>query len=77
MKAKSQTLGAPVARERRAGEVVDLHIAEDPQAWRQQGGSKVAVRPDGAVEASGKVASQIVQPLLVALRWAFYWQQML
>lgn len=44
---------------------------------RKRGGSKVAVRPDGAVEASGKVASQIDQPLLVALRRAFYWQQML
>ena len=35
------------------------------------------VRPDGQVEASGKVATQIDQPLLVALTRAFYWQQLL
>jgi len=35
------------------------------------------VRPDGQVEASGKVAAQIDQPLRVALTRAFYWQQLL
>ena len=35
------------------------------------------MRPDGAVESPGKVASQIDQPLLVALTRAFYWQQLL
>jgi hypothetical protein len=37
----------------------------------------VVVRPDGQVESPGKVASQIDQPLLVALTRAFYWQQLL
>lgn len=32
---------------------------------------------DGQVDAPGKVASQIDQPLLVALTRAFYWQQLL
>ena len=35
------------------------------------------MRPDGQVDAPGKVASQIDQPLLVALTRAFYWQQLL
>jgi len=35
------------------------------------------VRPDGQVEVPGKVATQIDQPLLVALTRAFYWQQLL
>lgn len=35
------------------------------------------MRPDGAVESPGKAASQIDQPLLVALTRAFYWQQLL
>lgn len=39
--------------------------------------SKVVVRPDGQVEAPGKVATQHDQPLLVALTQAFYWQQLL
>ena len=48
-----------------------------PLKIRKRGGSKVVVRPDGAVESPGKVASQIDQPLLVALTRAFYWQQLL
>lgn len=35
------------------------------------------VRPDGQVEAPGKVATQHDHPLLVALTRAFYWQQLL
>lgn len=35
------------------------------------------MRPDGAVDSPGKIASQIDQPLLVALTRAFYWQQLL
>lgn len=35
------------------------------------------MRPDGQVDAPGKVATQIDQPLLVALTRAFYWQQLL
>ena len=34
-------------------------------------------RPDGAVESPGKVATQIDQPLLVALTRAFYRQKLL
>lgn len=35
------------------------------------------MRPDGQVGAPGKAATQIDQPLLVALTRAFYWQQLL
>jgi hypothetical protein len=48
-----------------------------PLKIRKRGASKVVVRPDGAVEAPGTVASQHDQPLLVALTRAFYWQQLL
>jgi hypothetical protein len=48
-----------------------------PLKIRKRGASKVVVRPDGQVESPGKVASQIDQPLLVALTRAFYWQQLL
>jgi hypothetical protein len=48
-----------------------------PLKIRKRGGSKVVVRPDGAVESPGKAATQIDQPLLVALTRAFYWQQLL
>ena len=55
-----------------------LHIAEMPDFRRDlaetHGGFE---RPDGQVESPGKVASQIDQPLLVALTRAFYWQQLL
>ena len=37
----------------------------------------MVVRPDGHLNAPGKVATQIDQPLLVALTRAFYWQQLL
>jgi hypothetical protein len=37
----------------------------------------VVVRPDSQVEPPGTVASQIDQPLLVALTRAFYWQQLI
>lgn len=39
--------------------------------------SKVAVRPDGRLEAAGEVTTQQDQPLLAALTRAFYWQQLL
>ncbi|MFN3376856.1 MAG: type I restriction enzyme HsdR N-terminal domain-containing protein, partial [Burkholderiaceae bacterium] len=48
-----------------------------PLKIRKRGSSKVVVRPDGQVDAPGKVATQIDQPLLVALTRAFYWQQLL
>ena len=35
------------------------------------------MRPDSQVEPPGTVASQIDQPLLVALTRAFYWQQLI
>ena len=76
MKPKVQTLGGPVARERRDGGQVKLSTFI-PLKIRKRGGSKVMVRPDGTVQSPGKVASQIDQPLLVALTRAFYWQQLL
>ena len=76
MKPKVQTLGAPVARERRDGGQVKLSTFI-PLKIRKRGGSKVVVRPDGQLDAPGKVATQIDQPLLVALTRAFYWQQLL
>ena len=76
MKPKVQALGGPVASERRDGGQVKLSTFI-PLKIRKRGASKVVVRPDGAVESPGKVASQIDQPLLVALTRAFYWQQLL
>ncbi|AVZ79683.1 hypothetical protein C3497_09690 [Zoogloeaceae bacteirum Par-f-2] len=76
MKPKVQTLGAPVARERRDGEQVKLSTFI-PLKIRKRGGSKVVVRPDGQVDATGTCAPQLDQPLLVALARAFYWQQLL
>ena len=76
MKPKVQPLGAAIARERRDGGQVKLSTFI-PLKIRKRGGSKVVVRPDGQLDAPGKVASQIDQPLLVALTRAFYWQQML
>ena len=66
MKPKVQPLGAAIARERRDGGQVKLSTFI-PMKIRKRGASKVVVRPDGAVESPGKVASQIDQPLLVAL----------
>jgi hypothetical protein len=48
-----------------------------PLKIRKRGASKVVVRPDGQVEAAGKVTTQHDQLLLVALTRAFYWQQLL
>lgn len=76
MKRKVQALGGPVARERQDGGPVKLSTFV-PLKFRKRGASKVVVRPDGAVEASGKGVTQIDQPLLVALTWAFRWQQLL
>jgi hypothetical protein len=44
---------------------------------RKRGASKVVVRPDGQIEAAGRVTTQHDQPLLVALTRAFYWQRLL
>jgi hypothetical protein len=44
---------------------------------RKRGASKVVVRPDGQIDAPGKVATQHDQPLMAALTRAFYWQQLL
>ena len=76
MKPKVQTLGGPIARERRDGGEVKLSTFI-PLKIRKRGASKVVVRPDRAVESPSKVASQIDQPLLVALTRAFHWQQLL
>lgn len=76
MKSKVQPLGAAIPRERRDAGQVKLSTFI-PLKIRKRGASKVVVRPDGQVETPGKVASQIDQPLLVALTRAFYWQQLL
>lgn len=76
MKARVQATGAPVARERRDGGQIRLSTFI-PLKIRKRGASKVVVRPDGQVEAAGKVATQHDQPLLVALTRAFYWQHLL
>ena len=76
MRPKIQPVGGPVARERQDGSQIKLSTFI-PLKIRKRGGSKVVVRPDGAVESPGKVATQIDQPLLVALARAFYWQQLL
>lgn len=76
MKARVQATGQPVARERRDGGQVKLSTFI-PLKIRKRGVRKVVVRPDGQVEAPGKVATQHDQPLLVALTRAFYWQQLL
>ena len=68
--------GAPVARECRDGGQVKLSTFI-PLKIRKRGASKVVVRPDGQIDAPGKVATQHDQPLLVALTRAFYWQQLL
>ena len=75
MKPKVQTLGAAIARERQDGGRVKLPTFI--LKIRKRGGSKVVVRPDGQLDAPGKVASQTDQPLLVALTRALYWQQLL
>ena len=64
MKPKVQPLGAAIARERRDGGEVKLSTFI-PLKIRKRGASKVVVRPDGAVESPGKVASQIAQPCLL------------
>lgn len=76
MKPKVQPLGAAIARERRDGGQVKLSTFI-PLKIRKRGASKVVVRPDGQLYAPGKVATQIDQPVLVALTRAFYWQQLL
>jgi hypothetical protein len=76
MKPKVQPLGSAIARERRDGGQVKLSTFI-PLKIRKRGASKVVVRPDGQVEAPSKVATQIDQPLLVALTRAFYWQHLL
>jgi len=76
MKQRVRATGEPVARERRDGGQVKLSTFI-PLKIRKRGASKVVVRPDGQVEAAGKVTTQHDQPVLVALTRAFYWQQLL
>ena len=73
MKPRIRAIGAPVARDHQDGGQVKMSTFI-PLKIRRRGASKVVVRPDGAVESLGKVATQIDQPLLVALTRAFYWQ---
>ena len=56
MKPKVQPLGAAIARERRDGGQVKLSTFI-PLKIRKRGASKVVVRPDGAVESPGKIAT--------------------
>lgn len=76
MKPRVQTLGTPIARKQQDGGQVKLSTFI-PLKIRKRGGSKVVVRPNDQVEAAGKAATLIDQPLLVALTRAFYWQQLL
>ena len=76
MTPRVRATGAPVARERRDGGQVKLSTFI-PLKIRKRGASKVVVRPNGQIEAPGKVATQHDQPLLVALTRAFYWQQLI
>lgn len=76
MTPRVRATGAPVARECRDGAQVKLSTFI-PLKIRKRGASKVVVRPDGQIEAPGKVATQHDQPLLVALTRAFYWQQLI
>ena len=76
MTPRVRATGAPVARECRDGGQVKLSTVI-PLKIRKRGASKVVVRPDGQIEAPGKVAAQHDQPLLVALTRAFYWQQLI
>ncbi len=76
MRPKVQALGAAIARERHDGTQIKISTFI-PLKIRKRGGSKVVIRPDGQLDAPGKVATQIDQPLLVALMRAFYWQQLL
>jgi hypothetical protein len=76
MTLRVRATGAPVARECRDGGQVKLSTFI-PLKIRKRGASKVVVRPDGQIEAPGKVATQHDQPLRVALTRAFYWQQLI
>jgi len=76
MRPKVQALGEPVARAHRDAGQVKLSTFI-PLKIRKRGGSKVVLRPDGQVEEAAKMATQIDQPLLVALTRAFYWQRLL
>jgi hypothetical protein len=76
MTPRVRATGAPVARECRNGGQVKLSTFI-PLKIRKRGASKVVVRPDGQVEAPGKMATQHDQPLLVALTRAFYWQKLI
>ncbi|BAO82876.1 17.2 : Prophage functions [Serpentinimonas maccroryi] len=76
MRPKVQAVGGPVVREHRDAGQVKLSTFI-PLKIRKRGGRKVVLRPDGQVEAAAKVATQIDQPLLVALTRAFYWQRLL
>ncbi len=75
VKPRIRAIGAPVARDHQDGGQVKMSTFISLKI-RKRGASKVVVRPDGAVESLGKVATQIDQPLLVALTRAFYWQQL-
>jgi hypothetical protein len=76
MTPRVRTTGVPVSRECREGGQVRLSTFI-PLKIRKRGLSKVVIRPDGQIEAPGRVAAQHDQPLLAALTRAFYWQQLL
>lgn len=76
MKPRVRAAGEAVAREHRDGGQIKLSTFI-PLKIRGRGASKVVVRPDGQVEAAGKVTTQYDQPLPVALTRAFCWQRLL
>ncbi|MFN3902194.1 site-specific recombinase resolvase [Rehaibacterium terrae] len=76
MKARVQSTGVPMTRERRDGEHIRLSTFI-PWKIKKRGARTVVVRPDGAAEAPGTVACTLAQPLLVALTRVFYWQHLL
>jgi hypothetical protein len=76
MKPKVHALGGPISRERRDSGQVKLSTFI-PLKIRRRGASKVVVRPSDQVESPGKAASQIDQPLLVALTRPSYGQRLL
>jgi hypothetical protein len=76
MTPRLRATGVPVSRECRDDGRVKFSTFI-PLKIRKRGVSKVVIRPDGQIEAPGRVAAQHDQPLLVALTRAFYWQQLL
>ncbi|MFN4343099.1 MAG: site-specific recombinase resolvase [Azonexus sp.] len=76
MKARVQTTGTPMLRQRRDDGQVRLSTFI-PWKIKKLGARTVVLWPDGAAEVPGTTARTLDQPLLVALARAFYWQHLL